>query len=166
MKPLVSFVGTSGCGKTTLIVKVISELVERGYKVSTVKHDAHDFQMDKEGKDTWKHKNAGASAIVISNKTKYAVISDVDEEKSIFELADMLPANTDIIIAEGFKQELQNKIEVYRSGYSTKLQCRNDKNLMAIATDCPEDPEVAGFHHLDLNNHKEIVDFIVANVIK
>ena len=166
MKPLVSFVGTSGCGKTTLIEKVIRELVSRGYKVSTIKHDAHDFQMDKEGKDTWKHKQAGASAVVISNKMKYAVISDVEEEKSIFELADMLPLNTDIIIAEGFKQELQNKIEVYRSGYSTKLQCREDANLMAIATDCPDDAEVAGFKHLDLNNTNEIVDFIVANVIK
>jgi molybdopterin-guanine dinucleotide biosynthesis protein B len=55
---------------------------------------------------------------------------------------------------------------VYRSGYSTKLQCREDANLMAIATDCPDDAEVAGFKHLDLNNTAEIVDFIVANVIK
>jgi len=166
MKPLVSFVGTSGCGKTTLIEKVISELVSRGYKVSTIKHDAHDFQMDKEGKDTWKHKRAGASAIIISNKKKYAVISDVEEEKSIYELAEMLPANTDIIIAEGFKQELQHKIEVYRNGYSTKLQCRHDSNLMAIATDCPDDSEVQGFKHLDLNNTSEIVDFIISSVIK
>jgi len=161
MKPLISFVGTSGCGKTTLIVKVISELVSRGYKVSTIKHDAHDFQMDKEGKDTWRHKDAGASAIVISNKRKFAVISDVEEEKSIFELAKMLPESTDLIIAEGFKQELQNKIEVYRDGYSTKLQCRNDDKLLAIATDCPNDPEVKGFKHLNLNDVNEVCDFIV-----
>ncbi|ADD68438.1 molybdopterin-guanine dinucleotide biosynthesis protein B [Denitrovibrio acetiphilus DSM 12809] len=161
MKPLVSFVGTSGCGKTTLIEKVITELVNRGYKVSTVKHDAHDFQMDKEGKDTWRHKNAGASAIIISNKNKFALISDVEEEKSIFELVAMLPENTDIVVAEGFKQELQHKIEVYRNGFSTKLQCRDDNKLMAIATDCPNDPEVQGFHLLDLNNTNEIVDFII-----
>lgn len=161
MKPLISFVGTSGCGKTTLIVKVISELVSRGYKVSTIKHDAHDFQMDKEGKDTWRHKDAGASAIIISNKRKFALISDVEEEKSIFQLAEMLPENTDIIIAEGFKQELQNKIEVYRDGYSTKLQCRDDNKLLAIATDCPNDPEVKGFKLLNLNNTNEIVDFIL-----
>jgi molybdopterin-guanine dinucleotide biosynthesis protein B len=165
MKPLISFVGTSGCGKTTLIVKIIQELVGRGYKVSTIKHDAHDFQMDKEGKDTWKHKNAGASAVIISNRNKYAVISDVDVEKSIFELAEMLPPETDIIIAEGFKQELQNKIEVYRKGYSTKLQCRQDKNLMAIATDCPEDAQVAGFPLLDLNCPAEIADFIIRKII-
>jgi molybdopterin-guanine dinucleotide biosynthesis protein B len=167
MKPLVSFVGTSGCGKTTLIVKVIEELVSRGYKVSTIKHDAHDFQMDKEGKDTWKHKNAGASAILISNRQKFAMICDNDErEKSIEELAEMLPYYTDIIIAEGFKQELQKKIEVFRSGFSTKLQCADDPNLMAVATDMPENEQVKGREILDLNNHKEICDYIEDNVIR
>jgi len=166
MKPLVSFVGTSGCGKTTLIVKVIEELVKRGYKVSTVKHDAHDFQMDKEGKDTWKHKKAGASTVLISNKSKYAIISDVEKEKSIFELVEMLPAYTDVIIAEGFKQELQHKIEVFRRGYSRQLQCGKDPNLLAIATDWEDNEQVQGFTLLDLNNTSEIVDFIVENVIK
>ena len=166
MKPLVSFVGTSGCGKTTLIVKVIRELVDRGYKVSTIKHDAHDFQMDKEGKDTWKHKQAGASTILISNKSKYAIISDVEEEKPIYELVKMLPETTDVIIAEGFKQELQHKIEVFRRGYSRQLQCGNDPKLMAIATDWKESDQVQGFTLLDLNNHVEIVDFIVEKVIK
>jgi len=167
MKPLVSFVGTSGCGKTTLIVKVIEELVERGYKVSTIKHDAHDFQMDKEGKDTWKHKNAGASSILISNSKKYAMICDNDErEKSIEELAAMLPDYTDIIIAEGFKQELQKKIEVFRSGFSIKLQCGEDPNLIAIATDMPENEQVKGFKLLSLNNHRDIVDFIEEKIIK
>ncbi len=166
MKPLVSFVGTSGCGKkTTLIVKVISELVSRGYKVSTIKHDAHDFQMDKEGKDTWKHKQAGAGAVLISNRNKYAIISDVEEEKSIYELVEMLPESTDIIIAEGFKQELQHKIEVFRKGYSRKLQCGEDPKLIAIATDWTESEQVQGFKLLDLNNHIEIVDFIVENII-
>jgi len=166
MKPLVSFVGTSGCGKTTLIVKVISELVDRGYKVSTIKHDAHDFQMDKEGKDTWKHKQAGASTVIISNKSKYAIISDVEEEKSIYELVEMLPESTDVIIAEGFKQELQCKIEVFRRGYSRKLQCGEDPKLLAIATDWEDSEQVQGFKLLDLNNHVLIVDFIVENIIK
>lgn len=165
MKPLVSFVGTSGCGKTTLIVKVISELKRRGYRVSTIKHDAHDFQMDKEGKDTWRHKEAGASAVIISNNKKFALISDVDEEKSIFELAEYLPANTDIIIAEGFKKELQNKIEVFRSGFSTQLQCGDDKNLLAVATDMPENEQLKGLKTLDLNNVNEIVDFIVDRLL-
>lgn len=165
MKPLVSFVGTSGCGKTTLIEKVIPILISRGYNVSTVKHDAHDFQMDKEGKDTWRHKKAGARAILISNKDKFAMICDTDTEKSIDELTAMLPDYTDIIIAEGFKKELQKKIEVFRSGYSTKLQCAEDENLMAIATDMPDNPQVKGFTLLDLNDPEQIADYIITNVI-
>jgi molybdopterin-guanine dinucleotide biosynthesis protein B len=158
-------VGTSGCGKTTLIEKVIPLLTEKGYNVSTVKHDAHDFQMDKEGKDTWRHKKAGARAILISNKEKYAMICDVDKEKSIEELTAMLPDYTDIIIAEGFKKELQKKIEVFRSGYSTKLQCAEDENLIAIATDMPENPQVQGRVLLDLNNPQQIADFIIQNIL-
>ncbi|WP_303851427.1 molybdopterin-guanine dinucleotide biosynthesis protein B [Seleniivibrio woodruffii] len=165
MKPLVSFVGTSGCGKTTLIEKVIPLLTTKGYNVSTVKHDAHDFQMDKEGKDTWRHKKAGARAILISNKEKYAMICDVDKEKSIEELTAMLPDYTDIIIAEGFKKELQKKIEVFRSGYSTKLQCAEDENLIAVATDMPENPQVQGRVLLDLNNPQQIADFIIKNIL-
>lgn len=166
MKPLVSFVGTSGCGKTTLIEKVIPLLTAKGYNVSTVKHDAHDFQMDKEGKDTWRHKKAGARAILISNKDKFAMICDVDKEKSIDELTAMLPDYTDIIIAEGFKNELQKKIEVFRSGYSTKLQCAEDENLIAVATDMPDNPQVQGRKLLDLNNPQEIADFIIETALK
>ena len=157
--------GTSGCGKTTLIEKVIPLLTEKGYNVSTVKHDAHNFQMDKEGKDTWRHKQAGARAILISNKEKYALICDVDKEKSIEELTAMLPDYTDIIIAEGFKKELQKKIEVFRSGYSTKLQCAEDENLIAIATDMPENPQVQGRVLLDLNNPQQIADFIIKTIL-
>ncbi len=157
--------GTSGCGKTTLIEKVIPLLTTKGYNVSTVKHDAHDFQMDKEGKDTWRHKKAGARAILISNKEKYAMICDVDKEKSIEELTAMLPDYTDIIIAEGFKKELQKKIEVFRSGYSTKLQCAEDENLIAVATDMPENPQVQGRVLLDLNNPQQIADFIIKNIL-
>lgn len=167
MKPLVSFTGTSGCGKTTLIEKVIPILTERGYNVSTVKHDAHDFQMDKEGKDTWRHKQAGARAILISNKNKYAMICDAGEkEKSIDELTALLPEYTDIIIAEGFKKELQRKIEVFRKGFSTKLQCAEDENLIAVATDMPENPQLEGRILLNLNNPQEIAEFIIENIIK
>lgn len=157
--------GTSGCGKTTLIEKVIPLLTAKGYNVSTVKHDAHDFQMDKEGKDTWRHKKAGARAILISNKEKYALICDVEKEKSIEELTAMLPDYTDIIIAEGFKKELQKKIEVFRSGYSTKLQCAEDDNLIAVATDMPDNQQVQGRVLLDLNNPQEIADFIIKNIL-
>jgi len=166
MKPLVSFVGTSGCGKTTLIVKVIAEFTARGYKVATIKHDAHDFQMDKEGKDTWRHKEAGAAAVIISNKKKFALINDVEEEKPLSELIKYLPADTDVIIAEGFKRELQHKIEVFRKGFSTDLQCADDDKLLAVATDMPDNKQLQNIKTIDLNSPSEVADFIVKNILK
>ncbi len=166
MKPLVTFVGTSGCGKTTLIEKVIPLITAKGYNVSTIKHDAHEFQMDKEGKDTWRHKKAGARAILISNSRQYAMICDAEKEKTVEELTSLLPDYTDVIIAEGFKKELQKKIEVFRKGFSTKLQCAEDPNLMAVATDMPDNPQVEGRILLDLNDPHQIAEFIIEEIIK
>ncbi|MGE4319720.1 MAG: molybdopterin-guanine dinucleotide biosynthesis protein B [Deferribacterales bacterium] len=166
MKPLVTFVGTSGCGKTTLIEKVIPLITAKGYNVCTIKHDAHDFQMDKEGKDTWRHKKAGARAILISNKHQYAMICDSEREKTVDELTSLLPEYTDVIIAEGFKKELQKKIEVFRKGFSTDLQCAEDPNLLAVATDMPDNPQLSGRITLDLNDPQQIADFITDKIIK
>jgi molybdopterin-guanine dinucleotide biosynthesis protein B len=77
MVPIVSIVGKSGSGKTTLLEKVIKELTHRGYTVGVLKHDAHGFEIDHEGKDSWRHKKAGASTVALSSPEKFAVIKDV-----------------------------------------------------------------------------------------
>ncbi|OGQ40569.1 MAG: molybdopterin-guanine dinucleotide biosynthesis protein B, partial [Deltaproteobacteria bacterium RIFCSPLOWO2_01_FULL_42_9] len=77
---MVSIVGKSGSGKTTLLEKVVAELTKRGYRVGTIKHDVHGFEIDHEGKDSWRHKMAGAKTVVLSSPDRVAVIKDVDEE--------------------------------------------------------------------------------------
>jgi molybdopterin-guanine dinucleotide biosynthesis protein B len=133
MIPLVSVVGKSDAGKTTLLEKLIPELKRRGYRVATVKHDAHSFEIDQPGKDTWRHRQAGADVVVISSKDKMAIIRSVDAELSLLQIADMI-TGVDIILTEGFKRGPAPKIEVSRREKSSELLCTADE-LVAIATD-------------------------------
>ena len=85
--PIVSVVGYSGSGKTTFIVKLVPELTRRGIRVGTIKHDVHGFEMDREGKDSYRHKKAGARISVISSPQKVGMVRDVDRERTVAELA-------------------------------------------------------------------------------
>src|SRR3990172_6969140 len=102
MVPVVSFVGRSNSGKTTIIVKVIAELKRRGYRVGVIKHDAHGFEIDHEGKDSWRHKKAGASTVALSSPDKFAVIKDVSIEWTPERIIDSYLNYADIIITESF----------------------------------------------------------------
>lgn len=135
MTPIVSIVGKSGSGKTTLLEKVVTELTNRGYKIGTIKHDVHGFEIDYEGKDSWRHKKAGAKTVVLSSPDKIAVIKDVDEEWEPSSLCFSFIKDVDIIITEGYKKAIYPKIEVIRKAKSTRPICRKDKNLIAIASD-------------------------------
>src|SRR3990170_4407238 len=86
MIPIVSIVGTSDSGKTTLLEKLIPELIKKGYRVATIKHDVHGFDVDREGKDSWRHKKAGARTTIISSPEKIAVISDTDKDMTLEEI--------------------------------------------------------------------------------
>src|SRR6266852_1545693 len=100
--PIVSFVGRSNSGKTTLIERVIPELVRAGYKVATVKHAGHGFDLDTEGKDSWRHKRAGASSVMVLSKGSLAMFADVDKEVRVEELRERYVGDgTDLIIAAG-----------------------------------------------------------------
>jgi molybdopterin-guanine dinucleotide biosynthesis protein B len=113
--PVVCFVGRSNSGKTTVIERVIPELVRAGYKVATVKHAGHGFDLDTEGKDSWRHKRAGASAVVVLSKGSLAMFADVSDEIKPEEVRDrFLDADTDLIIAEGWKSDDYPKIMVVR----------------------------------------------------
>jgi molybdopterin-guanine dinucleotide biosynthesis protein B len=131
--PVISFVAKSGSGKTTLLEKVIKRLKEENIKLAVIKHDAHQFDMDKPGKDTWKLAQAGADIVAISSPTKVAVIEKVEEEKKLDEVISML-SPVDLILTEGYKTGNKPKIEVFRSAAHQELLC-SASELIAIASD-------------------------------
>ena len=113
--PILCFVGRSNSGKTTLIERLIPELVKAGYKVATVKHAGHGFDLDTEGKDSWRHKRAGASTVMVLSKGSLAMFADVNDDIKVSELRDrFLDQSIDLIIAEGWKSEGFPKIVVAR----------------------------------------------------
>lgn len=113
--PILCFVGRSNSGKTTLIERLIPELVKAGYKIATVKHAGHGFDLDTEGKDSWRHKRAGASTVMVLSKGSLAMFADVNDDIKVSELRDrFLDQSLDLIIAEGWKSEGFPKIVVVR----------------------------------------------------
>jgi molybdopterin-guanine dinucleotide biosynthesis protein B len=121
--PIISVVGKSKVGKTTLLEKLLPEIKKRGYRVAVIKHDVHGFDIDRPGKDTWKHARAGADIVVISSPQKMAIIEKVDREKTLAEIASKLD-HVDLIITEGYKRQDKPKIEVFRSEVSDTLLCK------------------------------------------
>jgi len=134
MVPVVCIVGKSGVGKTTVMEKLIVELKKRGYRVATLKHNVHGFDIDLEGKDTWRYAKAGSDTVAISSSHKIAIIRKVGHDHTLAELNRFIGTDFDIILAEGFKQDKAPKIEVHRQELGAELLC-NKEELLAIATD-------------------------------
>ena len=154
----------SGCGKTTLIEKLVPKLIQKGFIVSVIKHAHHKFDIDKPGKDSYNLRKAGARPMIISSKERFALIqeNDQNEEKSLFEMLEMFAKNPikkcDIIIVEGYKNENIPKLEVYRPVIKKPLLFTEDKNIFAIATDSKIEASIPS---LDLNNINSITDYII-----
>ncbi|MBO8169216.1 MAG: molybdopterin-guanine dinucleotide biosynthesis protein B [Thermoanaerobacteraceae bacterium] len=162
MIPVISVVGKSGSGKTTLLEKLIPEIKKRGYKVATIKHDAHRFEMDKPGKDTYRHFHAGADAIMISSREKMAMIARTyGEEMALDDLVKKLPP-VDIVLTEGYKSGDKPKIEVHRKELNRGLLCTADE-LICVATDEPLDIDAPC---IDINDAVSIVDLIEEKFLK
>lgn len=158
MIPMISVVGKSDSGKTTLLEKLIRELTLRGYRIGSIKHDAHSFEIDKEGKDSWRHKQAGAVLTMISSPSKIAMVMDSDHDHTLDELREKFINNVDLILTEGYKRENLPKIEVFRSALRREMLCTDDDNLIAIAGDPSEIPE--GIPVFDLDNPSLLASFI------
>ncbi|HZW83091.1 MAG TPA: molybdopterin-guanine dinucleotide biosynthesis protein B [Candidatus Deferrimicrobium sp.] len=156
MIPVISVVGKSNVGKTTLVEKLIKEIKARGYKVATVKHDVHGFDIDVPGKDTWRHAQAGSDVVVISSPQKLAMISKVEEELSLEQVCERI-SGVDLIMTEGYKREMKPKIEVFRKGVYDELLC-SPNELIAIATDMEFDLGVPCY---GLDDAQGLVDRIV-----
>lgn len=138
--PVVSIVAKSGTGKTTLLEKLIGELKRRGYSVGAVKHDAHKFDIDREGKDSWRLTQAGADTMLITSPAKVALVKQNRDgvEPPLAEVIDAYCGDLDIVLTEGFKKSSMPKIEVHRRERSERLLCRDeehDPQLIAVASD-------------------------------
>ena len=144
LPPLVCIVGYSGAGKTTLMVNLIAGLTRCGLRVGTIKHDAHGFQMDHPGKDSFRHKAAGAATSIISSPHQLAMVTDVDHDHAPQDLLPML-GTMDIVLAEGFKRAPLPKIEVFRVETGKGPACQGDPHLLAVVSDAPVDWGVRRF---------------------
>jgi molybdopterin-guanine dinucleotide biosynthesis protein B len=157
MIPIVSIVGKSDSGKTTLIEKIIPELIRRGYRVATIKHDVHGFDIDEEGKDSWRHRKAGADMVILSSPKQIALIRSVDRDLTVAELGERFIDDVDIIITEGFKKDIQPKIEVFRKEMHRDLLTSTDDNVVAVVSNQTFDLPVPC---LDLDDVNGVVDTI------
>lgn len=154
-------VGWSGSGKTTLMEQLIPALTGRGVTVSTMKHTHHKFEIDKPGKDSFKHRMAGATQVAVLSSARWALVHELRgaPEPSVDDMiAKMAPV--DLILIEGFKTHGHPKMEVYRSSVREVLLQPNDPTVVAVATDEPLDG--LSVPVLDLNDVSAVAGFIVA----
>jgi len=162
--PFVAIVGNSGSGKTTFMEKLISEMTGRGLKVGTIKHHhAQGLNMDKPGKDSWRHKKAGAAVAVVASPFQVGMVADVDHDHEPVELSHLF-TGMDIVFCEGFKRRHIFKMEVFRPEISRELLCENDRMLIAFISDSdPGDLDMNPRHApvFSLNDARETSDFLM-----
>lgn len=157
--PTVSIVGWSGSGKTTFITKLIENLVKKEYKIATLKHNAYKFQMDKPGKDSYRHKEAGAKTVIISSNYKVAVIKDIEEEQRVIDLVNQnVDESYDLVLVEGFKAGKLPKVEIFRPELN-KGKITNEVNLIKRIVNDTSEEEL-------LSNVEEIAKTLIKKYIK
>jgi molybdopterin-guanine dinucleotide biosynthesis protein B len=154
--------GWSGSGKTTLMRALIPALTGRGLSVSTLKHAHHAFDVDTPGKDSYEHRAAGATEVLVASAERWALMHELRgaTEPTTEELIALM-APVDLVLIEGFKQENHDKIEIHRPAFGKPLLCADDPRVVAVASDTPiEDLPVP---RLDLNDPGTIADFVIAH---
>ena len=159
---IVGITGVSGSGKTKLLIRLIPIFTRRGYRVATIKHAHHDFEIDKPGKDSYEHRVAGATEVLVASTRRWAIIheNETPKEATLPELIARI-SPSDIILVEGFKAATHPKIEVYRQTLGTEPLYKENNTIVAIASDV----EIPGAHIpvIDLNDARAITDFILSN---
>lgn len=164
---IISIIATkSGMGKTTLVEALIKTFKSRKYTIGILKYDVKKFEIDKEGKDSYKFSQAGADNVIIASSQKLAMIQSLKEEKTIEEIVNLF-ADLDIVLIEGFKNNIYPKIEVHRKDVDKNILYNNlnydISNIIAVASD--ENLEV-DIPVLNLNHTGSIADFIEYNMVK
>lgn len=164
MTPILSIVGRSNSGKTTLLEKLIRELTARGRRIGTIKHHFHGpVVVDVPGKDSWRHKQAGARAVALSSRQTIFVIRDVGEEVPLETIAHRDLFDLDLILTEGFKSAPMPKIEVNRAEQDIPLLCGPEDHLVAVVSD--RDPPLP-VPRFGLEEVGRLADFIEREFLK
>ena len=157
--PILCFVGRSNSGKTTFIERLIAELVKEGYRIATIKHAGHGFNMDTEGKDSWRHKQAGAQTVIVTSKGSLALFTDTEQEVGVEQLrARYVVDDIDLIIAEGWKSEGHPKILVVRD-HIGEVEV-SAEGLLAIVTNKTLEHAPAGVPIFDPDDEENLAALI------
>ncbi len=153
-------VGWSGSGKTTLLDTLIEDLVGRGISVSTLKRAHHGFDVDQPGKDSYRHRAAGAMEVLVTSARRWALMHELrdEAEPTVEDLVQYLNP-VDLLLIEGFKHHAHDKLEVHRPDLGKSLLAPNDPRIVAVASDAPV--PVLDVPVLDLNDAVGIADFIL-----
>jgi molybdopterin-guanine dinucleotide biosynthesis protein B len=163
---VVGFAGNSGSGKTTLVEKLIPALKMRGLRVSVVKHAHHKFDIDHPGKDTFRHREAGAFEVVVASGKRLALMREFEQpaQLSVHQLLAELWDGVDWVLVEGFKSSNLLKVEVWRADSNQPARYAEDDFVVAIATDSPDRlPDETLRPVLDLNDADAIAQWLVDN---
>ncbi|MGH6625550.1 MAG: molybdopterin-guanine dinucleotide biosynthesis protein B [Burkholderiaceae bacterium] len=163
---VVGFAGYSGSGKTTLVERLIPALKARGLRVSVVKHAHHRFDIDHPGKDTWRHREAGAFEVVVASSQRLALMREFERpaQLSVHQLIAELYEGVDWVLVEGFKDSDLPKIEVWRAATHKPARYPDDDLIVAIATDSPDQlPESTLRPVLDLNQADAVAAWLIDN---
>ena len=160
MLQVICVVGRSQSGKTTLIEKLIPILKNKGYRIGTIKHSHHVFDFDKSGKDSWRHKDAGAETVIIASPGKIAMVKN-DHDGTLEGLINYFD-DLDLLITEGYKGVQRPKIEVVRAARHHNALLKDDDCLVAIVTDARLDADVPIF---GLEDIEKLADFIEENFL-
>ncbi len=156
--PIICIIGSSDSGKTTIIEKLIPEFKKRGYNIGTIKHCPRGFEIDIEGKDSWRHRKAGASFVCLSSPEKIAFVKNLKRDLSLEDIVKKFAEDVDLIIAEGFKESSYPKIGVYSEIKRTDVLKSKKGKFFALISDEKLNLEVPtfGFDHLS-----SLVDLII-----
>jgi molybdopterin-guanine dinucleotide biosynthesis protein B len=157
---IIGLAGWSGSGKTTLITKVLPALIARGHTVSTLKHAHHDFDLDRPGKDSFLHRESGATEVIISSERRWAVLRELRGDPE-WDLPTLLSkaSPVDLVLIEGFKRGPFPKLEVFRKENGKPLLHPDDPHIFAVASDAPVSE--AHIPVIDLNDIDAIADVLL-----
>ena len=156
MQPILSFVGRSDSGKTTLLGEVIAVLKQHGFKIAVIKH-AQNFELDKPGKDSWLFNQSGADTVILSSPKGLALLKMSDKDPAPQEIARLINSDIDLILTEGFKKSRTTKIEVHRKAQGTGLLVPPEQ-LLAVVTDEPLDVNIPQFTRDDIRGLVNLIE--------